>query len=241
MFIMELGEGFINLARHINCARYNSQVIILNEKLNEFIFFDAAQSKFFTSILGSLVQDLTREAYELALELVKADIIAIENQLVKSSCATLNNVKGVNSCSWELGDDRWTLKDLNLRTLLKAFSYLHDAEKLSGAGKLLTLTNILRDKYNSIDENEKFSREKLISIGSNVNLAIKLSRSQVHCLEFAYCVTRIAYENNIKCRFCIGVQTYPFISHAWVAYEGEVILDNPDLEKDLVKILEIGL
>lgn len=46
--------------------------------------------------------------------------------------------------------------------------------------------------------------------------------------------------HRIKCRFVVGVQTNPFISHAWVEGENGVVFDRKELPEELAKIVSIG-
>ncbi len=60
------------------------------------------------------------------------------------------------------------------------------------------------------------------------------------CLPYAAALAILHHRANLSCDFIIGVQSRPFLAHAWVESGGQVINDNPNLQKKLAPLLRIS-
>lgn len=229
--------GFIQWSTGVKAVTYNRRVIVLSEVLNDFVFFDDGQSKFLLSVLGTRSSKLSQEDLRAVDDLISHGLISIKETCPKRIFQDEINSKGAFECDWALGGGRVGLSKFNLKYFIKATRLLLVAKKNSDEGKLHQLLEDLRGFPSSaMVENEL----ELIKIASNVNLAVFFLWRKVKCLEFSYAVARIAFRHNIKCRFVVGVQTHPFISHAWVEGDNGVVFDRKELPKELAKIVLIG-
>lgn len=233
--------GFITWNDGVYCASYNEKAILLNVSKNEFIFFDQDQTNFIQSILGRHFTRLDSNARKLIAELVEAQIVKLQPEFSSAGFSDIKQTTGSYNCSWEVGDDSWKLRSINLHILIKSIRYLRRAKSFSSQG---SLESMLYDLRKSADQpvacSYSKSHERLIKIGHNVNFAIKFLSVKIKCLEFAYCLARIAFEEGISCTFNIGAQTYPFISHAWVEGIEGVVLDDDRLGIDLSVLVKVG-
>ncbi|WP_422417505.1 lasso peptide biosynthesis B2 protein [Pseudomonas sp. GZD-222] len=230
--------GYVAWAENLHRVMYNSKMILLAECRNDFIFFDTDQTAFVSTVLGKHASQLDSEAEKLVDELIGLEILTLAQ--VPDFSKKFSDIKtsiGTARCAWQGGRDGWVLSSIRLHTLLKAMKYLKHAKCESQVGHLQGLLDHLRKSVPTVPLT---NQARLISLGSNINLAIKLLNTEVKCLEFAYCLASMAFEENLSCSFCIGVQSYPFISHAWVRGPEGVVLDSDELEKDLALMVVIG-
>ncbi|MFJ2411466.1 lasso peptide biosynthesis B2 protein [Pseudomonas sp. NPDC087814] len=230
-------EPVVQWAKGLHSVIYNSQIVSLDETKDRFIFFEPDQGKFIESIIHKSPNHLTSKDREFISELTECGILSIEERNPGKPFADVKNSLGAFTCEWRNGDDSWRLGDLTPTLFIKAFIYLKRAKTLTEAGKLSELLNDLRA---SSAHQKKTSQRRLVKIGNNINFAIKLLSVEVKCLEFAYSLSRIAFEESLRCSFNIGVQTHPFISHAWTEGPYGVILDKAELPQDLAIIVSIG-
>lgn len=230
-------EPVVQWAKGLHSVIYNSQIVSLDETKDRFIFFEPDQGKFIESIIHKSPKHLTPKDKELVSELTECRILSIEEQPPGNPFVDVKNSLGAFTCEWRSGDDSWRLGNLTPTLFFKAFIYLKRAKTLTEAGKLSELLNDLR--ASSIQQ-KKISQRRLVKIGNNINFAIKLLSVEVKCLEFAYSLARIAFEEGLRCSFNIGIQTHLFISHAWAEGPHGVILDKAELPQDLAIIVSIG-
>ncbi len=79
---------------------------------------------------------------------------------------------------------------------------------------------------------------KLKIIAKNITQASFYFPKQIKCLEWAASVVLFALKNGVYAKLIIGIQTYPFISHAWVEdINKKVIFDDPKIANSLSRIL----
>ncbi|MDQ0654020.1 lasso peptide biosynthesis B2 protein [Pseudomonas cedrina] len=228
----------ITWAKEIHAAHYNSQIIILNEIHDRFIFFDHAQSAFIDGIIHTSLVCHSSDTQQLINQLIDTGILLLCHHVTRNPYTEIKNSLGAFECDWRNGDDSWQPTDLRPVLILKALSRLKQARKLADSGKLTELLDNLR---NGSARQDTLDHTRLVTIGRNINFAIKLFNGEVKCLEFAYSLAAIAFEEHLWCKFNIGVQTHSFISHAWVEGPLGVILDKPALPRDLAIIFSIGI
>lgn len=74
---------------------------------------------------------------------------------------------------------------------------------------------------------------------AGLNRVFALDFSGNNCLTYSLALVLLLRRRLPAIKLVIGVKTRPFLSHAWVEYEGRVINDDPDLRCKLAAILEI--
>jgi hypothetical protein len=221
----------------VKAVIYNEKIVALDEMSNSFVFFDELQSGSILSVLGKHFSELTEEESSSVNDLISHGLLCITEKIAEKNFQDVLTSKGAFECDWALGDSRTSLLSFRPRYFIQATVLLLHAKRYSDKGKLHGLLQTLRSSpHHSMVADEK----KLVAIASNVNLAILFLWRKTKCLEFAYTVARIAFIHKIKCRFVVGVQTHPFISHAWVEGENGVVFDRRELPEELAKIVSIG-
>lgn len=231
------GVAFIQWGRSIKAVIYNSRIILLNEIMNDYVFFDNEQSEFIKSVLGRNLSELSETERSAVDELIAHGIFSVSCKDEDSRFQDEIESKGTFECSWALGSRDASLSGFRSAYFFKALMYLLYAKKSSSKGDLHGLLNGLRVVYN---DGAKPNTAELVKIAGNVNLAMGLLWRQIKCLEFAYAVARIAFEHNVSCKFKIGVQTHPFISHAWVESDSGVVMDRRELPEEMATLISIG-
>lgn len=230
-------NGVIQWGSAVKAAIYNGKVVVLDEVSNSFVFFDEEQSSSILSVLGKHFSELSEEGSSAVNDLISHGLLCVAEKMADKNFQDVITSKGAFECDWALGDSRISLLSFRPGYFMQAMILLLLAKRYSDKGKLRDLLQTLRSSSSrSMVANDK----KLIAIASNVNLAVLFLWRKTKCLEFAYAVARIAFIHRIKCRFVVGVQTHPFISHAWVEGENGVVFDRKELPEELAKIVSIG-
>jgi hypothetical protein len=62
---------------------------------------------------------------------------------------------------------------------------------------------------------------------------------EIQCLAGSAALTAHAWTAGIPVRFVIGVQKYPFVAHAWVEFDSQVLNDRHDVARRLAPIVSI--
>lgn len=234
----EANDEYVEWSSSLHRVVYNSQVVILDELHNEFIFFTVEQSEFVKSIIGEKFEGLNDERRAHAEELLEQKILSlVNNSDVTSGFSDVKNSKGTFQCAWRSGSDAWSISAIRPLKLLRAIKYLKHAKEESEKGNLRGLLGHLREQAPSALMK---NHERLIGLACNINLAVKMLNVEIKCLEFAYSLARMAFDEGLACRLNIGVQTFPFLSHAWIQGPNGVVFDRDDLEKDLAVMIRIG-
>ncbi|KAB5627009.1 lasso peptide biosynthesis B2 protein [Pseudomonas putida] len=231
-------EGYLTLAEMVSAVSYNNCLVILKQKTDEFVFLDSIQSTFVRSVWARNVSTFSADEISAFKEMQLIGLV--HPQLSPSASVLLEDEK----VSVGLADTRWSQSDVGIsfRTFrplyfFKALSTINAIRKIPEKHRLpKILGNLSAKSLLSHVDNER----ELNIIARNVNLAIKLSTKEVQCLEFAYAVCMIAFESGVFCNFRIGVQTHPFMSHAWVESKDRVIMDRVELPSELAIIVSIG-
>ena len=81
------------------------------------------------------------------------------------------------------------------------------------------------------------SQESIQALIQSVNSACMLFPIRTKCLEWALTVALLALKQNWKFNLVTGVQNYPFLAHAWVECNNQVIGDMQELRTNMARIL----
>lgn len=63
---------------------------------------------------------------------------------------------------------------------------------------------------------------------------------QIECLAGSAALAAHAWACGLAVGFVIGVHKYPFVAHAWVEHDGQVLNDRPDVARRLAPIVAVG-
>ncbi|MEL4073317.1 lasso peptide biosynthesis B2 protein [Ochrobactrum sp. GPK 3] len=83
-------------------------------------------------------------------------------------------------------------------------------------------------------------QRELPCVADQIMTAARLSPFRFECLEFAIAMRCYAEAKGYKnTKFCLGVQRFPFLAHAWVEHDGIPIGDAVDLRDRAAIIFEM--
>lgn len=240
---------YFNIENDIKIAFFRKIAIILDLRRDKFFFVDDTYSDALRTILTQSFH--------------KVDDYYIPNNPEQSVCQLLNDVikefrlmkfiaaedfseprfmyrdaeEGVANLEWRTQCDH----NLSIPVLLflKMFFYLfvtHLTIKIFGIRQLLKICNHVRDKNKKlVDDADRY----LNKLASYLTTAAMYFPYKTKCLVWAATLHRVAGLYGIPTQLVIGVQNYPFMSHAWVEYNEKAVCDNPDLNKELAVLLRI--
>lgn len=231
-------DGYLDLAELVSVVEYNGSLIILKQKNDEFIFLSEEQSEFVRRIWSKNISQFDQEEFLVVTELQSIGLVSEVLRLSPSELLSdEKKSKGLFDTRWSESDFSFDFRSFRPFYFFKSLMILILVKSVSEKQRLLTIVSSLKSQ---VPCHPKHDENELLVIAKNVNLAMKLSIREVKCLEFAYAVCKIAMAEKIHCVFRVGVQTHPFMSHAWVECLSGVVLDRSDLPSELAIIVSVG-
>ncbi len=231
---------YIHFSRHIYLAFYNDDIVCLDLKKDEYTIFNKKISEAIRLLLNSQVEyhdgkyHLKDEFDDSIKKLINAKIL--QKTLYDAPDDIVINSKlsaGSFSYDWSLEGtpQKCSFKDVclclleltKIRILLKCFG-------LNYVIKLI--------KRKKIKVNNGFSEDNnYYKIANDLNYSCLFFPAKTKCLEWAMTYLFLALRKKYRCNLVIGVQTMPFIAHAWVDVNGKTLCDSSDLPEESVVIL----
>lgn len=240
---------YLQLCDHVYATKFNKSIILLDVIKDQYTILDDEVGKYFHIIINS--------AFELRGKLyipLKANVDVVRlNEYIetfrKSSVLMLSHFsypckKGLtekNSCG--IRDIIWRIdrKFLQIKTpillVIKAYLYLCYTNLLLSFFGFYSLVKVIRKRFFTKKLSNNIPQKKLVKIISSLHKASLYFPINTKCLEFASTLALILYTEGVKCRLQIGVQTIPFVAHAWVSYNGRVLADKQIYQDKLAIIL----
>ncbi|HBQ5629562.1 TPA: lasso peptide biosynthesis B2 protein [Klebsiella pneumoniae] len=191
---------------------------------NDLVIIDINNDEFF------IMNDVNHENIRLLTD-VEEELLAAE--LIQS----LTPIDGNNENFY---DERWlprkaSLRKINPILLLKAYSVFVKCKKnLDSNGYYGVIYNLQNIKKNY--RWYKYSPEDIINC---LNFIMPFKHCENPCLIYSYALVTMLRKATGKGTLVVGVRTRPFISHAWVELDGEIISDNVYLRDKLSVIMEV--
>lgn len=232
---------YLHLEDHCYLAFYDEAALILDLKKNSFACLGKGFNEFLKEYLIKLTpfssEEISCQEKKLKEILCKRKIInpilkAVPNQKRIDSKRTLDSLKRV---SWKIPTYDLIKRPRISKFLLSFFLIVFVRVLIKSKTFHAVIRKIDRKKTDMI-HNSVLLRE----LAKNISYASFFVPFQIKCLEWALTVVMLAHIYKIKCYFIIGVQTHPFVSHAWIEdHNGEVIFDDPGLKGSLARILVI--
>lgn len=228
-------------SKHIYLALYNKEIVILDLIKNKFFILDDKKSillgKIFNSTLVLPGED--KECHRLKQTLINNHLIELTDQpqclehfLILNSGRNFIGAKHLN----------WTMP--HLRRVSRIFQIL---EAYCELVVILFLIKLKRP-YKLIDRINTLSRKYKGGGGEDFQLCEELTDSvtkaclifpwKVKCLEWAIALCTLCQRRGQKASLVIGVQLYPFKSHAWVEINGTILYDDSTLSNNLAIIFK---
>ena len=147
-----------------------------------------------------------------------------------------HSIKGVSNIDWKLPLNYRSTSYLRKNTLKSLFilSYVHAIIKFRG---FYSAIQLLKSTHQKSLQYKIPSQESIQALIQSVNSACMLFPIRTKCLEWALTVTLLALKQNWEFNLVTGVQNYPFLAHAWVECNNQVIRDMQELRTNMARIL----
>lgn len=240
------------LEENFKIAFFNQNAILLDLKNDRFVLVDSEYTKMLKDVLSSsfikndfgytpnnqvdIDHEYIGSLNSVLNELRAAGIITKADH--KASNATQNyESAGVANLEWRLP------RDESVKTTIMQFIYIYYellvtyfTLKFFGIKGLINKAVTLHKRQDSQQVNIN-AFAVLSQLATYLNQTCAFLPFQTKCLEWAATYQRLAANHGIQCELIIGVQTFPFMSHAWVEYDKTVISDNENLPNELAVIL----
>lgn len=251
-----MNKVYLKLNKEVKVAFYNQSAILLDLKDDRFRLLDSEYSNLFKTLLThsfnktqaeyapSIPGDFSREFVEkinIAInELRQCDILD-KNDYTNPSIITIVNSEGVANLEWRLPQSK-PVKTSLPQTLHIYLQLLitHYLLTFRGLNSLIARSKLMHKKYRS--KNSGLNNNYLERLSILVNMLDKICiffPLQTKCLAWAATCHRLALFWGIECNLIIGVQAFPFMSHAWIEYNSCIISDDENLAKQLAIILRV--
>jgi hypothetical protein len=237
-----------HLRDHIYITQFRDEIIVLDTKrdkyticfqqISELLLFlldNKLQLSSSFSAASSELEYLTPEDLKNIRSLVDDHIIEKKDTCFPFEIDLKPHSAGASNVDWSLPIDNEKISlSLNvvaaLITLIKVNFYI----KIRGFYSAICLIKKSRkDNKNYIVP----STEKLCDLANIVNKACLIYPTRTKCLEWAMTFVLLALKRGWKCNLEVGVQNYPFMAHAWVECNGQVVMDSQNLREGLGIIL----
>lgn len=242
---------YLNLSDHIRVTFFKDQAIILDLKKDKYYVLIESYSQILYSaltcglyfendkynILGKNTKD--DSINKIIQELLSNGVLSKENDRLSESIyiSREEGKSGLENVDWRLPTSGITLS-LFKPTILKCYLSLikvHFCLKFFGFYGLIKM--IKRHRPSSREQQMQPNAQDLENLSDNLNKACLLFPKKIKCLEWAASFVLLSLSHKWPCNLVIGVQNFPFLAHAWVEYNDEVIFDNKLLPAHLSIIL----
>jgi len=141
---------------------------------------------------------------------------------------------GAANLDWNMPKDNFYTKT-NTFVFLEAYVILIKVYALMNIFGFRGLIKAIQ--YNADKNCKKVNPEEFQTLVSALNKACFFFPVRTKCLEWSGALILLGLKRKFKCNIEIGVQTIPFLAHAWVRAGDMVIADSQDLPQTLSIIL----
>lgn len=216
--------SYYSLRKDLKAAACNEDVVILDLSTDRFHILNDISADRLTAALFN-------EDAPLLSSLEKTGLV---EKASKPTALPSHETHGFFEQRWMTpivdGQPSWSDRMRAIAEVIRTNSTLKKAT-------IHSLTTELQN-FPKIDGHQNNGRIKLARLMSALNIAFGFDRTKNQCLAYSYSLVRLARNLDIPASLVIGVKTRPFLSHAWVEFQGEVINDDPLLRKKLSVIME---
>jgi hypothetical protein len=236
-----------HLSNHIYVAQFREELILLDLRRDKYMICSHQFSELLMSLLEEKQVDLPGDFFSSSelqyssprlsniQKLIDDGILETKDTIYPFHIDRKVDSDGVSNVDWRLPLEN-KKAPVNM-LVLKAFTVLmqvHLYIKTRGFYSTIQLIKKSRKPHlNYIVPSD----EKLRELANTLNKACLIYPTRTKCLEWASAFVLLALKRRWKCNLEIGVQNYPFLSHAWVECDGKVIMDSQYLREGLSIIL----
>lgn len=238
-----------HLCDHIYIAQFRQETILLDTKKDKYIICPAQISDIFNHLFDEnefysisykknaapSVNCLLFQYKEYINQLLADNIIEKKDNPYPYHIDKKITSQGVSNVDWRLPLENKKIK-LNSQ-ILKAFFTLIKVNFFISFKGLYHTIQLIKKNYGMQSTYKIPQEEELRDLASILNKTCLIYPTRIKCLEWAISFVLLSLKRGWKCNLEIGVQNYPFFSHAWVECNGRVVMDDEDLRKGLAIVL----
>lgn len=234
---------FINFEKNIFHVIRNGQLIVLDVTKNSFKILSEKQSDIVKLAFETSSWKINSDSYlkpdKFGKEEVKFIQFLINNNVISSKLSSkqqdLNLTLNAKNTFFSWTPPRTKIENVSLLYFFLSIKFLFVAKRL-----------IKRDGFLSIIKHIHNKRIPVLRISSDVNIekainsfnfATNFFSSTTRCLAWSAGLIFLLQRLQVKATFVVGIQTYPFISHAWVEIDDIPIGNNKQDCEALSKII----
>ncbi len=229
---------YFELADHIYLAQFRDEIVILDVKRDKYTICNNQ----FSELLKKLIEDHQENRKfknvnysENIQELIDANIIKIINTPSPFYIDRKLTSKGVAHIDWRLPLEN---NEMSLTIpVLKALIILSKVNFYMKFKGFYSSIKLIKNSYNRKLNYIIPKKQELNNLADVVNQACLIYPVRTKCLEWSMTFVLLALQQRWKCNLEIGIQNYPFSTHAWVECDDKALFDSQDLREGLSIIL----
>ncbi len=233
-----------HLRDHIYLTQFRNEFILLDTKKDKYMVCFQEISELLVSLLNrkQISSKVTSSESRLSPEdLATIEILLNDHIIEKKNTPFLFHIdrkpgsEGVSNVDWSL-----PLENKKVRLSINVFKAFMTLTKVNFYIKVRGFYSTIQLIKKSRKNNKHYiipSMEELRDLANVVNKACLIYPTRTKCLEWSMTFVLVALKRGWKCNLEVGVQNYPFMAHAWVECNGQVVMDSQDLREGLGIIL----
>lgn len=237
---------YYHLSDHIYVTQFRNELIVLDTKRDKYmicfqevaeLLFDLLERKELSvsTMPFSKEPDVPTECPTTIGNLLDNQIIEAKDTSFPFYIDRKLNSDGVSNVDWSLPLENKKI-GINFDVLKALITLIKINFYIKVRGFYSTIRLIKQSRKHNVFYIIP-SREQLQDLATTVNKACLIYPTRTKCLEWAMTFVLLALKRGWKCNLEVGVQNYPFMAHAWVECEGQVVMDSQDLREGLGIIL----
>lgn len=233
-----------SVVSNVYISSFNGAVVFLDTENDKYITLNDRASKVVHRLLSE--KKLSASECGVVQELIEAGFITENSSESANSSNVSVFLKGFEERKLGLSNIDWRMpygnlnKNVNLYLFVEAYFTLIQVNYLFKKNKILGIIKRLK-MYDVKKLKKTVSQSRITELSVALDNACFLFTKKIRCLEWAAVLTLMCLRRNIKAIFKIGVQNYPFLAHAWVEIDGEVVADDPNVNRGLSVIFSNDL
>lgn len=232
---------YYHLKNNIYISVFNQKPILLDTLRDRYIFIHENEFKILNYIIDNNISTLKKDSEVLnKLEtFIHEGILNPDPQNEKFPFFPFDTVEssGIFNLMWD--PDKHYIQNenkTNIFLIFKTYLALFRIYTILHCKGLDSLINCIK-KQKGTNCCTMVEEDKIQNLVASLNQACKMFPWRIRCLEWSSTLVFLLLKKNVKANLVIGVQTNPFLAHAWVEYNGVVINDDSSLKESLARIL----
>lgn len=203
------------------------ELIVLDVANDSYIVYSEVESKLIATVCGASAAPLQTEMNLDAarnLPIFKIGTYSLPDVRLRKLSG---EARGASLNCWRLrqGDIRLSCNPI---LLLRVFLILSRVHRCSRENRMIGLIRMMRESRNFYCGKYRRALTPIDGLVVVLNLACLIFSRRTKCLEWACTLVLIGHRCGYDLDLVIGVQNRPFLAHAWVELDGEIVGDDPD-------------